>query len=135
MFLLFETSDYDVNFLIYKCKIAVTINFVWPPLTWKPWKLSKISLKRTDRRFDKELEEKSPLQIKLKMNILKVCPNVHTFIYFKRKKGRPICWNKKFWKVINCKNCRQMGLQIIKLSFWMFNYPFGSIWPFLYRKL
>jgi hypothetical protein len=27
MLLLFETSEYDVNFWIYKWKIAVTINF------------------------------------------------------------------------------------------------------------
>jgi hypothetical protein len=27
MLLLFETSEYDENILIYKCKIAVTIDF------------------------------------------------------------------------------------------------------------
>jgi hypothetical protein len=38
MFLLFETSEYDVNLLIYKCKIAVTIDFDFTPFNLETMK-------------------------------------------------------------------------------------------------
>ena len=35
MLLFFESSEYDVNLLIYKCKIAVTVDFDLTPFNLK----------------------------------------------------------------------------------------------------
>jgi hypothetical protein len=46
MLLLFETSEYDVNRLIYKCKIAVTIDLDLTPFNLETMKAKSNLIKK-----------------------------------------------------------------------------------------